>query len=547
LITAAKQVSIQVPAPEAALEGALRNWEAILGPENVVRDATALQAASTATFSTGRTIPAIVRPGNCREVERVLRIANQWRVPVYPVSGGRNWGYGSRVPSADQCVLIDLSRMNRIVDFDEKLAYITVEPGVTQQQAFDFLRQRGSRLWIDSTGAGPDTSLIGNTVERGFGHTPYGDHFSHVCGLEVVLPTGQTVETGFSRFEGSRAGALHRWGVGPFIDGLFTQSNFGIVTRMTLWLMPAPEYFQAYFFRSDSAGSLAPIIDALRPLRLNGTLRSTVHVVNDYKVLSGLQQYPWAEAGGAVPLPDHVMQSLRKRHQFGVWNASGGLYGTRAQVAEARRLLRRALKGRVDKLQFLDERKLRLAERFSGVYRLVTGWDLARALELVRPVFGLLQGVPSSQPLASTYWRKKSPPPAQMDPDRDGCGLLWCSPVVPADGREAEQLVELAGRTLLEHGFEPAISLTMVTERSLACVVSIAYDRSAEGEDEKAAACYRVLSDRLAAAGYYSYRLTSQSASAMHSSPGYDALLRAFKGGLDPNHILAPGRYQPAD
>ena len=67
---------------------------------------------------------------------------------------------------------------------------------------------------------------------------------------------------------------------------------------MSIWLMPAPEYFQAYFFRSDSPDSLAPIIDALRPLRLSGTLRSTVHVVNDYKVLSGLQQYPWEEAGG---------------------------------------------------------------------------------------------------------------------------------------------------------------------------------------------------------------------------------------------------------
>ncbi|MDE3168096.1 MAG: FAD-binding oxidoreductase [Acidobacteriota bacterium] len=529
------------------MAGALRNWEAVLGAEHVVSEAGALQAAGTATFSTTRSIPAILRPGSRHDVERILRIANQWRVPVYPVSGGRNWGYGSRVPSADHCVLVDLSRMNRILDFDENLAYITVEPGVTQQQAFDFLRQRGSGLWMDSTGAGPDTSLIGNAVERGFGHTPYGDHFSHVCGLEVVLPTGQTLETGFSRFEGSRSGPLHRWGVGPSIDGLFTQSNFGIVTRMTLWLMPAPEYFQAYFFRCDSAEGLGPLIDALRPLRLNGTLRSTVHVANDYKVLSGLQQYPWEEAAGEAPLPERVMRSLRQRHQFGAWNASGGLYGTRAQVAEARRLLRKALAGRVDKLQFLDERKLRLAERFSKVYRFVTGWDLTRALELVRPVFGLLQGVPTSQPLASTYWRKKSPPPAEMNPDRDGCGLLWSSPVVPADGAQARALVELAGRTLLEHSFEPAISLTMVTERSLACVISIAYDRHVPGEDEKAAACYRVLTGRLAEAGYYSYRLTSQSASSMPASAGYDALLRAFKGGLDPNRILSPGRYQSGE
>jgi len=545
--TATKQVSVCPPAAGVALEGAIREWVMALGSAHVISDAAALQTASTATYASSRTIRAILRPCSRREVESAMSVANRWRIPVYPISSGRNWGYGSRVPSADACVLIDLGRMNRIVDFDEDLAFITVEPGVTQQQVFDFLRERGSRLWMDSTGAGPGASLIGNTVERGFGHTPYGDHFSHACGLEVVLPTGRVMQTGFSRFPQARAGALHRWGVGPFVDGLFTQSNFGIVTRMSIWLMPAPEYFQAYFFRSDSPAGLAPIIDALRPLRLDGTLRSTVHVVNDYKVLSGLQQYPWEETGGVVPLPPSVMAGLRKRLQFGAWNASGGLYGTRAQVAEARRLLRRALGGRVDKLQFLDERKLRLAERFSGVYRYVTGWDLSRALELVRPVFGLLQGVPTSQPLASTYWRKKSPPPAQMDPDRDGCGLLWCSPIAPADGRQAEELVALASGTLLAHGFEPAISLTLVTERSLACVISITYDRHVPGEDEKAAACYRDLLQNLGKSGFYSYRLSSQSASAMPSSPGYDDMLRALKSSIDPNQILAPGRYQPAE
>jgi 4-cresol dehydrogenase (hydroxylating) flavoprotein subunit len=316
---------------------------------------------------------------------------------------------------------------------------------------------------------------------------------------------------------------------------------------MSVWLMPAPEYFQAYFFRSDSAGALAPIIDALRPLRLRGTLSSTVHVVNDYKVLSGLQQYPWDEAGGQVPLPDAVMRSLRKRLQFGAWNASGGLYGTRAQVREARRLLRKALGGHVDKLDFLDERKLRLAERFSGVYRFVTGWDLSRALELVARYSACCKAfLPASRSPVPTGARSRLPP-AQMDPDRDGCGLLWCSPVAAANGRQAEELVGLASGTLLSHGFEPAISLTPVTERSLACVISITYDRHAAGEDEKASACYRDLLRRLAESGFYCYRLTSQSSSAMPSSPGYDQMNRILKDALDPNHVLAPGRYQPAE
>jgi 4-cresol dehydrogenase (hydroxylating) len=529
------------------LEMALDRWRDLLGRENVVVDSGGLRAAETATFGTSVTVPAIVRPGNREEVRQVLRIANEWRIPVYPVSGGSNWGYGSRVPSADGCVLLDLGRMTRILDFSEDLAYITVEPGVTQQQVYDFLRERKSGLWMDATGASPQASLVGNAVERGFGHTPYGDHFSHVCGMEVVLPEGEVLETGFSRFAGSRTGPLHRWGVGAYLDGLFTQSNLGVVTRMSIWLMPAPEYFQAYFFSCDSEEALAPIVDALRPLRLDGTLRSTVHIANDYKVLSGMQQYPWEEAEGRTPLPAEVMKRLRKQRHFGAWNASGGLYGTRAQVAEARRLLRRALAGKVNQLQFLDARKLRMAGRFSGLYRLLTGWDLSRALELVRPLFGLLQGVPTDQPLASTYWRKRFPPPAVMDPNQDGCGLLWCSPVAPADGAQAEELVALAGEILLRYGFEPAISLTMITERSLACVISITYDRQVPGEDEKAAACHGELLRRLNDAGFYCYRMTSQSSAGLRPSAGYDHVLRSLKRSLDPHQILAPGRYLPAE
>jgi len=525
------------------LEMALTQWKLQLGEDNVILDHAGLRAAETATFGTSIRVPAILRPGNREGVRQVLQTANEWQIPVYPVSGSCNWGYGSRVPSASGCVLLDLRRMNRILDFNENLAYITVEPGVTQQQVYSFLQERKSGLWMDATGASPQASLVGNTVERGFGHTPYGDHFAHVCGLEVVLPNGQILETGFSRFEGARTGPLHRWGVGAYLDGLFTQSNLGVVTRMAIWLMPAPEYFQAYFFSCDSAESLAPIVEALRPLRLDGTIRSTVHIANDYKVLSGLQQYPWSETEGRTPLPPEIMARLRKRLHFGAWNASGGLYGTRAQVAEARRLLRKALSGKVDKLQFLDARKLRLAGRFSGLYKMLTGWDLSRALELVRPLFGLLQGIPTDQPLASTYWRKRTPPPAAMNPDQDGCGLLWCSPVTPADGAQAEELVALASEVMLHYGFEPAISLTMITERSLACVISLTYDRQVDGEDEKAWACYEELLRRLTGAGFYSYRMTSQSSASLKSSPGYDGLLRAIKRSLDPNQILAPGRY----
>jgi 4-cresol dehydrogenase (hydroxylating) len=527
-----------------ALASALAEWSATVGAEHVVYDADTLRDASTATFATTGRVRAIVRPSNREQVQACVRVANQFGVSIYPISSGKNWGYGSRAP-VQNGVLLDLGRMNRIVDFDEDLAYVTIEPGVTQGQLHEFLRSRHSRLWMDATGASPDCSIIGNTMERGFGHTPMGDHCGNACGLEVVLPTGDRVETGFARFEDAKAGPLGRWGVGPSLDGLFSQSNLGIVTRMSVWLMPAPECFQAFFFMCRRDEGLGPIVDALRPLRLNGTLRSVMHIGNDYKVLSATSRFPWDAAPDGF-LGSDAIGKLRGELKIGCWNGSGGLYGTRAQVRDARAQVRRALSGKVERLQFVDDRLIALIQRFSGPFRMVTGWDVRRTLQLLVPVYNLLKGIPTDSTLASTYWRKRTEIPAKMDPDRDGCGLIWCSPVVPNTGRDATEVTRLARAVLLNHGFEPQLSLSLATERTLTCVITISYDRHVSGEDTRANVCHAELVNELMARGYPPYRLNLQSMKALAGDGAYADALRSIKSALDPNGILAPGRYEPA-
>ncbi|BCS32013.1 4-cresol dehydrogenase [Luteitalea sp. TBR-22] len=519
------------------------DFRAIVGPDNVVAEGDETRAASTATFATTARVPLIVRPGSRDEVQACVRAAMAHGLALYPISSGLNWGYGSRVPASDGNVLLDLRRMQRIVDFSETLGYVTLEPGVTQQQLFRFLQDSGSRLWMDATGTSPSASLIGNVMERGFGHTPYGDHFAHVCAIEAVLGDGSVVDTGFARFGATPNAPIYRWGQGPVLDGLFTQSNLGIVTRMTIWLMPAPECFEAYFFRLPRPGDLGRAIDALRPLKLSGTLRSAVHIGNDYKVLNGLGQYPWSEMQGRTPIMPRDMEAFRQRLRIGLWNGSGGLYGTRAQVREARRLVRRHLSGIADRLEFLDDRRLALARRFAGLWGRVTGWDLSATLTMLGPVYGLMRGVPTDHPLASAYWRKRTPPPAQMDPDRDRCGLLWCAPVAPMEGGHAERLVAIASDVLLSYGFEPLISITLVTERAITCVVSISFDRDVPGEDARALSCYHALFDALHDAGYHAYRLglPAMPREAAHDSARH--LLDTLKRACDPHDVIAPGRY----
>ena len=528
---------------ERALTGAIAEWTGLLGSAGVLCDLAHRCAAERATFQTSQKIPLILRPLDVRQVAEIVRIANRHAVPLYPVSSGKNWGYGSRVPPVTGCALVDLSRMDQIVEFNEQLGYVTVQPGVTQKALIKFLKHQKSKLWMDATGSSPDCSLIGNAMERGFGHTPYGDHFSHVCGLEVVLPTGEIIETGFSGLPAGNTGPVYRWGVGPSLDGLFSQSNFGIVTRMTVWLMPAPEYFQAFFFQCNSRQSLAAVIDALRPLRLNGAIPSAVHIGNHYKVMGGIQQFPHGEP---MPLSLERMQFYERHLKISRWSGSGALYGTRLQVKEQRRLIRQALVGITERVRFLDDRTLRVASRFTRPYRLMTGLDLSRTLELLRPVYGLLKGIPTDKTLGSAYWRKRTPVPADPDPDRDGCGLLWCAPVARMEGAQAERLNALAENVLLAHGFEPMISITLLTERSLACVISITYDRDVPGEDQRAMACYVDLQQQLEREGFYSYRLGLPSMRMQAERGAYTALLARLKQALDPNSILAPGRYLPA-
>ena len=527
------------------VSSALDRWIQLLGPRFVQSDPETLHAAETATFATHQKILAVLRPADREQIIGCLRVAAQFKIPLYPISTGKNWGYGSRVPPRDGCALLDVSRLDRILSFDEDLGYVTVEPGVTQRQLFAFLQERGSRLWMDATGSSPDCSLIGNVLERGFGHTPYGDHFAHVCGLEVVLPSGQIIHTGAARFEGSKTGEVSRWGVGPSLDGLFSQSNFGIVTRMTIWLMPKPEAFEAFFFRCESASGLAPLIDSLRRLRMHDVLRSSVHIANDYKVLGGIQQYPWEEMKGRTPISPADMAVFRKKLSFGYWNASGALYGTQDQISEAKRLLARELREQAGELKFLSPQKLRLAKRFAAAFHLITRWDLRRTIALVEPVLGLMQGEPmsASQALRSAYWRKRTPLPADPDPDRDRCGLLWYAPVAPAKGEEVLQLVNLASDILLRSGFEPMISLTLLTPRTVYAVLSLTYDREVPGEDEKAMTCYEQLQEACTHAGYFPYRLGIHSMTALPEPAAYQQLMRKLKQAFDPEMILAPGRY----
>jgi FAD/FMN-containing dehydrogenase len=113
-------------------------------------------------------------------------------------------------------VVIDLGRrMNKILDINSDEFTCLVEPGVSFYVLHEAIQAKGYKhMWIDVPDLGGG-SVLGNTVDRGVGYTPYGDHWAQHAGLEVVLPTGEVVRTGMGAMPGANTWQTFPYGFGP--------------------------------------------------------------------------------------------------------------------------------------------------------------------------------------------------------------------------------------------------------------------------------------------------------------------------------------------
>jgi FAD/FMN-containing dehydrogenase len=119
---------------------------------------------------------AVIAPRNVPEAQAIVRLCNEFGIPLWPFSVGRNVGYGGAAPRVRGSIGLDLGKnMNKILKVDVDGAYALVEPGVTYVDLHNYLVEHNLRdkLWIDVPDLGGG-SVLGNTCERGVGYTPYG-------------------------------------------------------------------------------------------------------------------------------------------------------------------------------------------------------------------------------------------------------------------------------------------------------------------------------------------------------------------------------------
>ena len=172
-------------AEECVTESAsvLDELRAVVGAEFVLDDGATRAYWSRSTLPRGTVPSVVVRPATTEQVQGIVAVARRHHLALHPISTGKNWGYTDGCAAHDGQVLLDLRRMNRILEVNEELAYAIIEPGVTQGQLAEYLQARGLKLWVDATGAGPDASIVG-TLGAALG-TPSTATLPEPCGLEA--------------------------------------------------------------------------------------------------------------------------------------------------------------------------------------------------------------------------------------------------------------------------------------------------------------------------------------------------------------------------
>lgn len=493
-----------------------------------------------------RVASAAVAPQSVEEVQEIVRIANRYKIPLYAISTGRNLGYGGSAPAYSGSVVVDLKRMNQIIEVNDSNHYAIVEPGVSYFDLYNYCIENTKKVWLDVPDPGWG-SVVGNALDHGVGHTTsrFRNHFDAHCGMEVVLPSGELLRTGMGAMPNSQTWAQYKSGLGPIIDGLFSQSNMGIVTKMGFWLMPEPEaYLQGTVAvrRYDDLHDLVEVLKYVENMAiaqgapemaspLLGAGGDTKTLVNTF--LNGPPQFDkyhrdliaGAELGYSRELEQYGLDN-----NIPYWTFHVSFYGPR-KVVEAQ----------WEAVQ--DIMAERVGDAIFNAHDVVTDRHSVNSSE----IYAQNLGIPNLEFFAMGT-RTGGQPPSR--------GHLFFSPVIPqtAEGiLEANRVFSQAVREIPLLQQVPMFNLlpfslpTAFYERSFMMVIGFPVLDNQE-INKSSVAAFRELINIAAAQGWGEYRTSPVFQDQVMQAYSFNdnALLRfheTIKDALDPNGIISPGRY----
>jgi FAD/FMN-containing dehydrogenase len=463
---------------------------------------------------------AAVAPNSVEQIQSIVKVANEHKLPLYPISTGRNLTYGGAAPAYSGSVVVDLKRMNRILDVSERDKTCLVEPGVSYFDMYRHLRTNKIRLWIDTADPGWG-GLMGNALDRGGGYTAvdYRDHFDAHCGMEVVLPTGELMRTGMGANPQAKTWQLFKYGLGPWVDGIFSQSNYGIVTKMGFWLMEEPEAALQVSVTVPKRRDVVPLVDTLHSLMCAHTIPSQTNVMSPLMAGSDPELLRLRASGGAS---DEEWDRFAASRGVPFWGATFVYYGPRKVIAAQ-----------------WEHTKDRLA-RIAGVrFQETASYTFPLTDEQAEAVADKARlGIPSLNLFGSRNAAGAPPSEGHMD----------FSPMIAPHGEELIALSDFTGKVYSEHGFQPSfVGGLMFHPRTMICFHAVPTFRNA-ADNQRIRAMFGELVRGCAERGWPIYRIHpvfQQLGMQMYGWGG--GVLHRFhetlKDAIDPNGIVSPGRY----
>jgi alkyldihydroxyacetonephosphate synthase len=274
--------------------------EVLARPDAVVDEPDRLQpyAADTywpalAALDAGRPLglpDVAVLPGSEEEVAAIVRVAGELAVPLV-ARGGGSGSQGGAVPTRGG-ILLDLTRLDEVVEVDERSLTVTAQAGVNGKRLEAELNQRG--LMLPHYPASAAIATVGGYVAaRGSGvlSTRYGKIEDLLVGLRVVTADGETLDTV----------PVPRHAVGPELTQLFvgSEGTLGVIVRATLQVVPLP---QARRFEAVSFPSLAEGVDTIRTALSYGLRPSVVRMYDETSTRTSLGPVVGEELEGVCAL-----------------------------------------------------------------------------------------------------------------------------------------------------------------------------------------------------------------------------------------------------
>ena len=252
----------------------------IVGARNISFDQATLEAYSRDMSFVNPVRPmCVVKPTKAEDVEKIVKLANETRTPLVPVSSGSPHFRGDTVPGAGGAVVVDLSRMNKVIFVDRPRRVCMVEPGVTFGELIPQVKKEGLRLNMPLLPR-KTKSVVGSILEREPVLMPkyQWDISDPLACTEVFFGTGDEFRTGQASGPGTvkeqwKVGGLQKAPYGPgtaswhrLIQG--AQGTMGIVTWASVRCEILPSLEEAFVVGSASLGTLLDLTSWLIRLRM---------------------------------------------------------------------------------------------------------------------------------------------------------------------------------------------------------------------------------------------------------------------------------------